>query len=153
MLAINPVEIKLNIPALIPEDYLPDVHMRLILYKRIANADSDIELRELQVEMIDRFGLLPEPTKSLFQLAELKQLGERLGLKKIEAGPNGGRLQFTATTEVEQITIIKMVQAEPDTFRLQNNDQLSFTMPMDDPRDRFRLVSDLLTKLLPIKSK
>jgi transcription-repair coupling factor (superfamily II helicase) len=103
--------------------------------------------------MIDRFGLLPEPTKSLFQLAELKQLGERLGLKKIEAGPNGGRFQFTATTEVEPITIIKMVQAEPDTFRLQNNDQLSFTMPMDDPRERFRLVSDLLTKLLPIKSK
>ena len=147
------IEVNLHIPALIPEDYLPDVNMRLTLYKRLADCQLASELHELQVEMIDRFGLLPDPTKSLFQLAELKQLGERLGLKKIEAGPNGGRLQFTATTEVEPITIIKMVQAEPDTFRLQNNDQLSFTMPMDDPRERFRLVSDLLTKLLPIKSK
>ena len=68
MLAINPVEIKLNIPALIPEDYLPDVHMRLILYKRIANADSDIELRELQVEMIDRFGLIDGYLKNLFSV-------------------------------------------------------------------------------------
>jgi transcription-repair coupling factor (superfamily II helicase) len=127
--------------------------MRLTLYKRLADCQLASDLHELQVEMIDRFGLLPEPTKSLFQLAELKQLGEQLGLKKIEAGPNGGRLQFTATTEVEPLTIIKMVQAEPDTFRLQNNDQLSFTMAMDDPKDRFSQVSDLLGKLLPVKSK
>ncbi len=78
MLAINPVEIKLNIPALIPEDYLPDVHMRLILYKRIANADSDSELRELQVEMIDRFGLIDGYLKNLFSVTSLKLYAKKI---------------------------------------------------------------------------
>ncbi|MGD8430297.1 MAG: transcription-repair coupling factor, partial [Ectothiorhodospiraceae bacterium] len=64
-------EVDLRIPALLPEDYLPDVHSRLVLYKRIANASDRDQLRELQVEMIDRFGLLPEPAKNLFRLTEL----------------------------------------------------------------------------------
>ena len=99
--------------------------------------------------MIDRFGLLPTPAKTLFEVTEIKQIGERLGLKKIEAGPNGGRLQFTPKTIVEPITIIKMVQSNPDIFRLQNNDQLSFTMDMDDPKDRFASVHNILATLLP----
>ncbi|MBS1236524.1 MAG: transcription-repair coupling factor, partial [Proteobacteria bacterium] len=79
-------EIDLRVPALIPADYLPDVHARLILYKRIAGAASTEELRELQVEMIDRFGLLPEPVKSLFSVTELKIKATPLGVRKIEAG-------------------------------------------------------------------
>ena len=144
------VEVNMHLPALIPDDYLPDVNMRLTLYKRLADCKTPSHLHELQVEMIDRFGLLPEPAKVLFQLAELKQIGEKLGLKKIEAGPNGGRLQFTSTTPVEPITIIKMVQKEPDTFRLQSNDQLSFTIPMDDAKQRFETVNNILGRLLPV---
>ena len=143
------IEVNMHLPALIPDDYLPDVNMRLTLYKRLADCKTPSDLHELQVEMIDRFGLLPEPAKVLFQLAELKQIGEKLGLKKIEAGPNGGRLQFTPKTQVEPITIIKMVQKEPDTFRLQSNDQLSFTMPMDDAKQRFESVNNILLRLLP----
>ena len=143
------IEVNMHLPALIPDDYLPDVNMRLTLYKRLADCKTPSDLHELQVEMIDRFGLLPEPAKVLFQLAELKQIGEKLGLKKIEAGPNGGRLQFTPKTKVEPITIIKMVQKEPDTFRLQSNDQLSFTMPMDDAKQRFESVNNILLRLLP----
>jgi transcription-repair coupling factor (superfamily II helicase) len=144
------IEVNMHLPALIPDDYLPDVNMRLTLYKRLADCKTPLDLHELQVEMIDRFGLLPEPAKVLFQLAELKQIGEKLGLKKIEAGPNGGRLQFTPKTQVEPITIIKMVQKEPDTFRLQSNDQLSFTMPMDDAKQRFESVNNILLRLLPV---
>ena len=65
-------EIVLHMPALIPDDYLPDVHERLTLYKRIASADDKAALRELQVEMIDRFGLLPTQVKNLFATAALK---------------------------------------------------------------------------------
>jgi transcription-repair coupling factor (superfamily II helicase) len=142
------IEVNLHLPALIPNDYLPDVNMRLTLYKRLSNCETKQHLHELQVEMIDRFGLLPEPVKTLFELAQLRQIGEQLGLKKIEAGPNGGRLQFTANTTVEPITIIKMVQNDPSTFRLQNNDQLSFTMAMDTADLRIALVNDILNKLL-----
>ncbi len=73
------VEVNLHIPALIPDDYLPDVNMRLTLYKRLSNCQTKEQLHELQVEMIDRFGLLPEQVKALFQLAELRQLGEQTG--------------------------------------------------------------------------
>jgi transcription-repair coupling factor (superfamily II helicase) len=142
-------EVNMHLPALIPDDYLPDVNMRLTIYKRLADCQTTRDLHELQVEMIDRFGLLPTPAKTLFEVTEIKQIGERLGLKKIEAGPNGGRLQFTPKTIVEPITIIKMVQSNPDIFRLQNNDQLSFTMDMDDPKDRFASVHNILATLLP----
>lgn len=99
--------------------------------------------------MIDRFGLLPDPVKALFEIAELRQMGEQLGLKKIEAGPNGGRLQFTKNTSVEPITIIQMVQKEPAIFRLQNNDQLSFTIEMDTAEQRFGQVHKILQQLMP----
>jgi transcription-repair coupling factor (superfamily II helicase) len=142
------IEVNMHLPALIPDDYLPDVNMRLTLYKRISDCKTSRDLHELQVEMIDRFGLLPETTKTLFKLAEIKQIGTTLGLKKIEAGPKGGRLQFTPNTPVEPITIIKMVQTEPDIFRLQNNDQLSFTLPLNDAENRFMFISDVFDKLL-----
>ena len=143
------IEVNLHLPALIPDDYLPDINMRLTLYKRLANCKSDSQLHELQVEMIDRFGLLPEPVKNLFELARLRQLGEQLGLTKIEAGPNGGRLKFSSTTSVEPLTIIQLVQAHPGIFRLQNNDQLSFTMPMESATERVDGLTEILQQLLP----
>ncbi|NBC13519.1 MAG: transcription-repair coupling factor, partial [Gammaproteobacteria bacterium] len=82
-------EIDLGLPALLPDDYLPDVHTRLVTYKRIASAESPAELKDLKVEMIDRFGLLPEPTEHLFAVTALKLKVQPLGIKKLEAGPKG----------------------------------------------------------------
>ena len=143
------LEVNMHMPALLPDDYLPNVNMRLTIYKRLADCQSESDLHELQVEMIDRFGLLPEVSKTLFKLAELRLVGEQLGLKKIEAGLTRGRLQFKSTTIVEPITIIKMVQSKPSTYRLQNNDQLSFTMDMENPEQRFSIVHNILQGLLP----
>ena len=75
-------EVELHIPALIPDDYLPDVHTRLTLYKRIASATNTEALRELQVEMIDRFGLLPDQVKHLYAVAELKLAATALGISE-----------------------------------------------------------------------
>ena len=144
----NGLEVNMHLPALIPDDYLPDTNMRLTLYKRISDCKTSEDLHELQVEMIDRFGLLPETTKTLFKIAEVKQIGTKLGLKKIEAGPKGGRLQFTSNTPVEPITIIKMIQNEPDIFRLKNNDQLSFNLSLDDAENRFIFINNIFDKLL-----
>ncbi|MGB1382953.1 MAG: transcription-repair coupling factor [Porticoccaceae bacterium] len=141
------IEVNLHIPALIPSSYLPDVNMRLTFYKRLANCQDKQQLHELQVEMIDRFGLLPEPVKALFQIAEIRQIGEYLGLKKIEAGPTSGRLQFLQNTKVEPITIIKLVQQNSNCYRLLNNDQLSFTMPMETPEVRLTSVYAMLSSL------
>jgi len=141
------IEVNLHIPALIPSDYLPDVNMRLTFYKRLANCRDKQQLHELQVEMIDRFGLLPEAVKALFRIAEIRQIGEQLGLKKVEAGPTSGRLQFSQNTKVEPITIIKLVQENSNKYKLLNNDQLSFTIPMGTPELRLNSVYAMLLSL------
>jgi len=145
-------EINLRIPALIPDEYLPDVHNRLIMYKRISNAKTSDELRELQVEMIDRFGLLQEATKNLFRITQLKLDAQQLGLKKIEAGAQGGRLEFGSQTGVEPITIVKLVQTMPDTYRLDGATILRFSTELDNTERRIQFVSDLIERLTPDQS-
>ena len=140
-------EVNLRLPALIPEPYLPDVHHRLVLYKRISNAETQDKLRELQVEMIDRFGLLPEPTKTLFRITTLKLRAEKLGIKKVDAGPNGGKLEFVQDTPIDPFSIVQLVQSEPHRYRLPSANQLSFDEKMEKPETRFQKVERLLERL------
>jgi transcription-repair coupling factor (superfamily II helicase) len=142
-------EINLRMPALIPDDYLSDVQARLILYKRIASAADADALRELQVEMIDRFGLLPDAVKNLFRVTALKQRAQALGIRKIEAGPNGGKLEFDAQPNIEAIALVRLVQAQPGTYRLAGAAALSCTADLDDPETRFQFIERLLDTLTP----
>lgn len=141
-------EVNMHLPALIPEDYLTDVHNRLILYKRIANAENGKSLRELQVEMIDRFGLLPEAARNLFRVTELKLKAEQLGVKKLDAGPHGGRIEFTQETQVDPFTVVNLVQSEPHRYRLTGSNQLRFDEKMENVDTRFNKVHRLLDRLL-----
>jgi len=140
-------EINLRLPALIPEDYLPDVHARLILYKRIANATDEDGLKELQVEMIDRFGLLPEPTKTLVRLTLLKLQAEKLGISKIDAGPQGGRIEFAADTKVDPMVLIKLIQSQPKRYKFEGATAFKFQVPMERPEERFNTLEALLERL------
>ncbi len=142
-------EINLRLPALIPEDYLPDVHARLILYKRIANAADEDGLKELQVEMIDRFGLLPEPTKNLVRLTLLKLHAEKLGITKIDAGPQGGRIEFSADTSVDPMVLIKLIQSQPNRYKFEGATLFKFQVPMERPEERFNTLEALLERLAP----
>ena len=142
-------EVNLRVPGLIPEDYLPDVHARLILYKRIANAADEEGLKDLQVEMIDRFGLLPEPTKNLVRMTSLKLKAEQLGIKKIDAGPQGGRIEFAADTSVEPLTLIKLIQGQPKRYKFEGATLFKFMVPMERPEERFNTIEALLERLTP----
>ena len=142
-------EVNLRVPALIPDDYLPDVHTRLILYKRIASAADEEGLKDLQVEMIDRFGLLPEPTKNLVRITLLKLQAEKLGIKKIDGGPNGGRLEFAAETPVDPLTLIKLIQSQPKRYKFEGATLFKFMVPMERPEERFNVVEALLERLTP----
>jgi len=142
-------EINLRVPALIPEDYLPDVHARLILYKRIANAADEDGLNELQVEMIDRFGLLPEPAKHLIRLTLLKLQAEKLGITKIDAGPQGGRIEFAADTPVDPMALIKLIQTQPKRYKFEGATVFKFQVPMERPEERFNTLEALLERLAP----
>ena len=140
-------EIDLQLPALLPEDYLPDVHSRLVLYKRIANAASKEELRELQVEMIDRFGLLPEPTKNLFGITRLKLKANPLGIRKIEAGPAGGRILFDGQPKIDPAHIIQLIQTRAGEYKLDGGEKLRFFGDLADPALRIEQVSGILDEI------
>ncbi|MDM3869934.1 transcription-repair coupling factor [Porticoccus sp. W117] len=141
------VEINLRIPALIPDDYLPDVPMRLQMYKRLASARNSAELKELQVEMIDRFGLLPEYLKNLIRVTELRLQAEALGITKIEANATGGGISFGPNTSVEPITIVQLVQQQPDRYRFQGATELRFSAAMKTSDLRINTVKKLLETL------
>jgi transcription-repair coupling factor (superfamily II helicase) len=140
-------EVELHVASLLPDDYLPDVHLRLVLYKRIAAATTADELRELQVEMIDRFGLLPEPAKNLFRIAGYKQTARELGLRKIDVGPGGGSVTFERDTGVEPATLIRYVQQNSRTHRLEGGTKLRFTLKLEKDEQRFTAVEQLLEAL------
>jgi transcription-repair coupling factor (superfamily II helicase) len=140
-------EMDLHLPALLPEDYLPDVHLRLIHYKRIAGARCAAELRELQVEMIDRFGLLPPATKNLFRLAELKLKAAPLGVTRIEAGEAGARIVFGPQPALDPARIIRLVQEDPGSYRLHGADTLRVSAPFPDPERRVTAMERLLDYL------
>jgi len=140
-------EVVLNIPALIPDDYLPDVNARLTLYKRIASARDEDGLRELQVEMVDRFGLLPEPVKNLFAVTSLKLAATPLGVRKLELGANGGRVIFRPNPAIDPMTVIRLIQSQPRVYALDGQDKLKFKLPLEGASDRLRAAADLLRTL------
>jgi len=140
-------EIEIGLPALIPESYMPDVHMRLVHYKRIASADSEEGLRELQVELINRFGLLPLAAQNLFELTRLKLMAQSLGVKKIRAGDTGGTFEFAERAAVDPIRLISLVEDEPESFRLDGPFKLRIKWALDSEEERPAAVAELLTRL------
>lgn len=140
-------EINLQIPALIPENYLPDVHSRLVLYKRIASAKNFGQLEELQVEMIDRFGLLPDPAKNLFKMAALKLKAKPIGIRKIDASLASGKIEFEATPNINPDKIIDMIRKQPLHFKLVGSSEIKFMFDMPTPEKRFQVIEALLDKL------
>jgi transcription-repair coupling factor (superfamily II helicase) len=140
-------EVDLQTAALIPEDYLPDIHARLVLYKRISSAETPEDLRELQIEMIDRFGLLPEPIKTLFSVTELKQQAEKMGVKKIDANEGGGRIVFTKNPNINTEQLINLIQTQPQRYKFDGEDKLRFIIAFESKEQKLVFIHDLLNKL------
>jgi transcription-repair coupling factor (superfamily II helicase) len=141
------VEIELHLPALIPDTWLPDVHLRLTFYKRIASAGDRNRLRDLQVEMIDRFGLLPEPAKNLFEVAELRLLAEAIGVSRLDFGPLGGRVEFAADASANPASLLALVHGQPLDYQLQGPQRMRILTEEPDDADRVRIARSLLEKL------
>ena len=136
--------LDLHIPALFPADYLANPHARLMLYKRIAGATDRHELEELQIETIDRFGLLPTPGKNLFRLTAMRLQSERLGIRKLEIGADGGTFEFTDHPAVDPAAILSLVQREPHRYRLAGPGTLALTGDFSDPAMRLDAIEKLL---------
>jgi transcription-repair coupling factor (superfamily II helicase) len=144
-LTAKQTEIELRIPAILPDQYIHDVNTRLSLYKRIATCHTMHELDEIKVELIDRFGLLPDATKNLFKISEFRQRAQALGIKKIEAGPKGGGFEFEDNTRVDPVFLISLIQQNPTTYKLEGSNKLKFIIDNKDTEDRIKLINAMLT--------
>ena len=140
----NQTEIELRVPALLPDDYIHDVNTRLSLYKRIASCQDELQLREVQVELIDRFGLLPDNAKNLIRQTELKLQAEPLGIKRLEIGPAGGYISFGEDNQVDVGYLIRLIQQQPRVYSMDGPSKLKFAIKSPDAKDRVKLVEAML---------
>jgi transcription-repair coupling factor (superfamily II helicase) len=139
--------VDLHVPALFPRDYLANPHTRLVMYKRIASAASIAELEELQIETIDRFGLLPDAGKNLFRLTAMRLQAERAGISKIDMGDQGGSIEFMETTPVDVASIIDLVRNNPHRYRLAGPTTLRVTEDLEDTEIRLSFTEGVLDEL------
>jgi transcription-repair coupling factor (superfamily II helicase) len=140
-------EIDLRLSTILPEDYIGDIHTRLIMYKRIANAKNRQQLRDLQIEMIDRFGLLPESAKNLLVVTELKLLASKLGVNKINAAQQSGKIEFSDTPAIDPAILINLIQLQAKRYQLEGPSKLKFTLDSLSSQERIHEIQSLLLKL------
>ncbi|MGF1875147.1 transcription-repair coupling factor [Photobacterium frigidiphilum] len=140
-------EVELRLPALLPDDYIPDINMRLSLYKRIASAIDEQDLNDLKVELIDRFGLLPEATTNLLTVNNLKLKAAAVGIRRIEAGEKGGYLEFEQDAAINPVFLVGLLQSKPQHYRMEGPTKLKVMAPMTDRKERIKFVDQLLTQL------
>ncbi|WP_227430123.1 transcription-repair coupling factor [Psychrobacter sp. I-STPA6b] len=140
-------EINLHCSALIPEEYLHDVHQRLLFYKRISNAEDESALIDIRTEMIDRFGTLPEQTKQLFAIHKLRLMAEPLAIYKIDANANSLTLEFAPDTPVDALAIIKLIQSDGKRYRMNGASGIRYSDPdkLETPQQRIDMISQLLS--------
>ena len=140
-------EIDLGMSALLPDTYIQDVHTRLIVYKRIANAKTHAELRNLQIEMIDRFGLLPEPAKQLLLVTELKFEADKLGVKRIISSQQTGRIEFSEQPNINLQTLLQLIQVHAKRYQMEGPTRLKFTLDSTGNEARIQEIKNLLLSL------
>ncbi|MFN3883484.1 MAG: transcription-repair coupling factor [Rhodocyclaceae bacterium] len=141
-------EIDLHFPALLPNDYCPDVNERLTLYKRLAECESEGELREMQEELIDRYGEMPPQTQALIETHRLRILGKRLGVARLEAGPQSIQLQFVNDPPIEPSDIIRLIQSDR-AFKLAGPDKLAWQKATATLQERVAALKEVFRRLKP----
>ncbi|MFP3028946.1 MAG: transcription-repair coupling factor [Arsenophonus sp.] len=141
------IEIELRMPVLLPDDYIPDVNLRLSFYKRIASAKNRNELDELKIELIDRFGKLPDVSKQLLQATSIRMHAQALAIKRIEAHEKGGFIEFSEKNKVNATFLIALLQNSPDIYRLDGPNKLKFVKSLINFDERLDFVSKLIIDL------
>jgi transcription-repair coupling factor (superfamily II helicase) len=142
------VEISTGIACIIPQTYLDDVHERLVLYKRIASCKHTEALKDLQIEMMDRFGLLPDAIKNLFASTQLKLFCEKIGVNKVSLYEDKAIIDFSDDTQIEPMTIINLIQKQSRKFKLKGQSQLIWTTELPNDITRIERAETMLKTLI-----
>ena len=141
------VEINPGIACIIPDTYLPDVHERLILYKRIASANNEEELKDLKIEMIDRFGALPDSTSNLFESSSLKNYSNHIGVLKINIYDDKAEITLNEKNSIDTSKIINLIQTKPTQYQLKNQNTIVINESMEPDMSRISKISKLLSTI------
>jgi transcription-repair coupling factor (superfamily II helicase) len=139
-------EINLHVPALLPADYCNDIHERLVLYKRLANCEDEAQLTALREELVDRFGPLPDPARTLLDSHRLRILGKPLGITRIDATESAILLQFVPAPPIEPARVLKLVQSRRN-YRLGGPDKLRIEATLPDVKSRVAAIRDAFAEL------
>lgn len=140
-------EINLHAPALLPVAYCADIQERLVIYKRLANCETEQELDDMKEELIDRFGLTPEPTQILLESHRLRLLARRLGVRKLDANGEIIRFHFDKKTPLSAEDLILLLSSHPN-WRLDGQDRVKIILLGEAPLVRARQARDILEELL-----
>ena len=140
-------EINLHTPALLPSDYCGDIHQRLILYKRLANCNTTEELDDLHQELIDRFGLLPEPAQTLLDSHRLRVAAKPLGISKIDASAEAIKIQFVPNPPIDPMKIITLIQSKRH-YKLSGQDKLRIDLKYSDTAQRVLAIKNFFNELI-----
>jgi transcription-repair coupling factor (superfamily II helicase) len=140
-------EVSLHLPALLPDSYVADVHIRLGLYKRIAAAADATELEALQAELIDRFGELPAAAATLLRVARLTLAARAAGIRRLDVGPQSSYVVFETENKIDPARLIQLIQQEPRIYRLEGPMKLRVGLGAVDA-DRADIAQALLHRLL-----
>jgi transcription-repair coupling factor (superfamily II helicase) len=147
---LNPLnvttDINLHAPALLPDDYCGDVHLRLSFYKKLATARNADQIDRLLEEIVDRFGKLPAQAQTLIDVHRLRVLSAPYGVQKVDATPGVILITFRPNPPIDPMKIIELVQKNRHV-RLAGNDKLRIERALPEPKDRAQLVRDILRSL------
>jgi transcription-repair coupling factor (superfamily II helicase) len=141
------IEIDLGIPALIPDDYVYDIHQRLMLYKRISSAANQSMLDELRVELIDRFGLLPDYLKNLFSVTEIKLVAQDLGITNIESVDSGIKIKFNEQPNINHVKLIELIQTQSKQYHFDGRQTLRILEVKEKIDERAKQIFDVINTL------
>ena len=139
-------EIKLHSPALLPESYCPDIHERLVLYKRLAVCETVQQINAIHEELVDRFGLPEQPVKTLIESHHLRLAAKELGIDAIDATSEAVTVTFGKHHQIDPTEIILLIQTDKK-YRLAGADKLKFTAQMEDVEIRIKTVKSVLKTL------
>ena len=139
-------EIKLHSPALLPESYCPDIHERLVLYKRLAVCETVQQINAIHEELVDRFGLPEQPVKTLIESHHLRLAAKELGIDAIDATSEAVTVTFGKHHQIDPTEIILLIQSDRK-YRLAGADKLKFTAQMEDVEMRIKTVKSVLKTL------
>jgi transcription-repair coupling factor (superfamily II helicase) len=145
-------EVELHVPAFLPDDYVSDVHVRLVLYKRIAAAQDNTAIDELTSELVDRFGELPPAGQNLLRVARLKLHARELGIRRLDLGPQGGYVLFEEQNAIDPAAVIRMIQRNAREFRLEGPLKLRVSRPLQKEGPRFEFAGELLQRFAQKKT-